>query len=79
MSRARHGKHYKAAGGKIMEAGGNPEVLKEAEGKKKGGAVKHLGGLHGGKPRHRLDRRGRKAGGRVGANLAPLSTAHKAS
>lgn len=77
MSRARHGKH-KASGGAIAEAGGNPHVLADAKAKKKGGAVKNLA-MHGAKARHRLDRRGRKAGGRVGANLSPLSTAHNAS
>lgn len=73
---ARHKKH-KAAGGKIANAGGNPEVEKEAEEKKKGGKV--VGKMHGGHSKHRLDRPGRKRGGRVGANMAPLSTAHSTS
>ena len=84
-------KHHRAVGGKAkvdeMEAGyggGDPEVVKEAEEKKKGGKV------HGKKSKHRMDRRasggvvraagggvpGRKRGGRVGADTSPLSSAH---
>lgn len=78
-------------GGKAEEgekyAGGNPNVIKEAEEKKKGGAVKKkrkdggtvLGLMTGGAVRPRLDRPGRKTGGRVGANTSPLSTAHSKS
>lgn len=84
-------------------AGGNPDVIKEAEGKepyskgdekKHGGKVKkHHGKEHkraaggkveksvglmtGGAVRPRLDRPGRKMGGRVGADRSPLSSAHK--
>lgn len=74
MSRARH---KRDAGGKVVEpqhavkAGGNPAVFAEAEKRRHGGAV------HGAKAKHRLDKPGRKMGGRVGANNAPLSTAHK--
>ena len=42
--------------------------------RKKGGKV--IGLMTGGKVRPRLDRPGRKAGGGVGANSSPLSTAH---
>jgi hypothetical protein len=42
--------------------------------KQKGGKV--VGLMTGGKVRPRLDRPGRKAGGGVGANSSPLSTAH---
>ena len=69
---ARHRK-AKASGGPV-KAGGNPEVFKEAEEKKRGG--KALGKMHGGMSRHRLDRPGRKTGGRVGADRSPLSSAH---
>lgn len=71
----RHKKHHKASGGKIEVDSGEPEVIKEAEEKKKGGKV--LGKMHGKMPHHRLDRPGRKRGGRVGADTSPLSSAHK--
>jgi hypothetical protein len=61
-----------------MKVSGNPDVFKEAEGKdqhKKGGRVQAR--MYGGPVRARLDRPGRKAGGRVGADKAPLSSAHK--
>jgi len=73
---ARHKKAHKAVGG-IAQAGGNPEVFKEAEEKKKGG--KAMGKMHGAMSRHRLDRPGRKMGGRVGADRSPLSSANKTS
>lgn len=74
-----HGK--RADGGRIgMKVSGNPDVFKEAEEKKKGGKVgKHVGKAEGSAAKHRMDRPGRKKGGRVGANAAPLSTAHTAS
>lgn len=99
MSRARHehkAKH-KAHGGRTepMRAGGNPDVMDEAEEKgeggdekkrggrvkrKKGGAVtKSVGFMTGGAVKARADRPGRKRGGRVGADKAPLSSAHGSS
>jgi hypothetical protein len=62
-------------GGYTANAGGNPEVIKEAEEKKKGGKV--MGKMQGEMSRHRLDRPGRKTGGRVGADRSPLSSANK--
>ncbi len=98
MSRARHHekheghkKHHKALGGRAHEVvSGNPDVLKEAEGKesyakgderKRGGKVhkKHLGHPEGKMAKHRMDRhmhKGRKSGGRVGSDRSPLSSAH---
>lgn len=79
MSRARHKK--KADGGGITmsggkeDGGGNPAVISEAKERKKGGKVK----MAGAKAKHRLDRPGRKRGGRVGADGSPLSSAHKMS
>lgn len=62
------------------EAGGNPYVFAEEKERKRGGKVKkHLGGMHGAKAKHRLDKPGRKMGGRVGADRSPLSSAHKKS
>ncbi len=62
-------RHKKESGGRIgMVAAGNPDVIKEAEGKEdyaKGGGVKP-----------RLDRPGRKSGGRVGSDRSPMSSAH---
>jgi len=79
MSRARHKK--KASGGMVdmnggrEKGGGNPAVIKEAEERKKGGKVK----MAGAKAKHRLDKPGRKTGGRVGADRSPLSSAHGGS
>lgn len=73
---ARHKKSHKATGG-IATAGGNPEVLKEAEEKKRGG--KAMGKMMGAKSRMRLDKPGRKTGGRVGADTSPLSSANRVS
>lgn len=73
-ARHKHMKH-KASGGMIKNAGGNPYVEEEAKEKKHGGRAKHMGKMHGHISRHRLDRPGRKRGGRVGADKAPLSSA----
>jgi len=76
---ARHKKHkgHKAEGGGIAVASGNPYVLKESEEKKSGG--KAMGKMHGHLSRHRLDKPGRKTGGRVGADKSPLSSANRTS
>lgn len=70
---------------------GQDDTVAENEkrsGKKHGGKTKHhkrktggkvIGLMTGGKVRPRLDRPGRKAGGGVGANSSPLSTAHNAT
>ena len=67
---------------------GDDDTVAQSEGrhhgKKHGGHVKKkrakggkvIGLMTGGKVRPRLDRPGRKAGGGVGANSSPLSTAH---
>lgn len=94
MSRARHKmeKHEeRAKGGRVgMVASGNPDVLKEAEGKegyaegderKHGGKVKkkkHEMHAEGEKSKHRMDRPKRASGGRVGSDKNPFSSAHKA-
>ena len=82
-------KGKKRANGGAMKVSGNPNVFKEAAERKKGGKVKRatggavegktIGFMTGGAVRPRLDRPGRKSGGRVGANTAPLSTAHAAT
>ena len=86
MSRARHNTIKRASGGSVPEkVSGNPNVFKEAAERKRGGAVKRATGgkvierMTGGAVRPRLDRPGRKSGGRVGANTSPLSTAHGTS
>ncbi len=95
MSRARHKmeKPCKAGGGGIggrkgMLVSGNPDVIKEAEGKepyaegderKRGGKVKkHKGEMHaeGKKAHHRMDRPKRARGGKVGSDRNPFSSAH---
>lgn len=79
MSKARHaGKgETKMTGGVKMPtpapmlAAGNPKVAEEAKGtKRKDGGV-----VDGKKSMMRLDRPGRKMGGRVGADCSPLSSA----
>lgn len=69
MSRARH---KKAGAPKVVYAGAGSNVIKEAMEKKRGGACI---GAEGAKAKHKLGRPGRKRGGRVGADQAPLSTA----
>ncbi len=89
------GKKRASGGGLPEEAGGNPNVFKEAKEKKYGGRVrratggkvaavananaepptKTIGKMHGGGVKARLDRPGRKSGGRVGSNNSPLSSA----
>jgi hypothetical protein len=92
-----HKGRHKAKGGRTdMLVSGNPDVIKEAEGKedyaegdekKRGGRAKKratggkvpaktIGLMTGGAVRPRGDRPGRKTGGRVGADRAPLSSAH---
>lgn len=73
----RHKAQKRAAGGTTVEGGGNPNVIAEAKDTRraKGGkVVKAAGGSHAGM---RLDRKGRKAGGRVGADKSPLSSANR--
>lgn len=76
-------KGKKRSGGGAMKVSGNPNVFKEAAERKDGGKVeskgKVLGLMTGGGVRPRLDRPGRKLGGRVGADKSPLSTANKTS
>jgi len=58
-------------------AGAGSNVVKEAEARKKGGMCKKRGGsVDGMKAEKRLDRAPRKSGGRVGAEMKPLSAAH---
>lgn len=84
-----------SGGREHMVVSGNPDVLHEAHekhgtAKKHGGRTKHhraTGGkvektpelMTGGAVRPRLDRPGRKRGGRVGADKSPLSSAHSGS
>lgn len=92
MSRMRH---KKASGGRTdMLVAGNPDVVKEAEGKedyakgaerKRGGKVKRktggkvIGLMTGGAVKPRMDRPARKSGGRVGSDRSPMSSAHTSS
>lgn len=66
----------RADGGKVTEAGGNPEVFADLKRKKGGRVEKEDGAFKGGKAKMRLDRPGRKAGGRVGADKNPLASSH---
>ncbi len=67
----------KAPTGTPALVSGNKDVVAEA--KKKTSAFKDGGVVHGKKTAMRLDRPGRKSGGRVGADCAPLSTAASTS
>lgn len=79
----------KESGGGVMKVSGNPNVFKEAAERKKGGKTKRADGgkvetktiglMTGGAVRPRLDRPGRKMGGRVGADKSPLSTANRST
>ena len=85
------GRVHRAGGGRTVPgnvAAGNKDVIREAEGKedysrKRGGRAKKRGGavtqqfMTGGTVRPRLDRPGRKRGGRVGSDLSPLTTANR--
>jgi hypothetical protein len=74
-------------GGKIGSyAKSNPKVLSEAKDKSEGAVLADAASkapmavaATGGKTRMRLDRPGRKMGGRVGADCSPLSSAAKTS
>jgi hypothetical protein len=78
MSRARHnvkGQTKMTGGVKVADpaaplVSGNPKVAAEARSKYKDG-----GAVEGKKSMMRLDRPGRKMGGRVGADCSPLSSA----
>ena len=60
-------------GGKVREH------MKHKHKRKRGGAVtKTVGLMTGGAVRPRLDRPGRKSGGRVGSDTSPLTSAHHA-
>ncbi|WP_155773393.1 hypothetical protein [Rhizobium leguminosarum] len=71
----------KDASPKKVYAGADSNVVKEAEERKDGGRVKkkEMGKVDGKMSKMRLDRPGRKSGGRVGADTSPLSSAAKTS
>lgn len=83
------GRKCRAAGGvvdkdeapKDVYAGRDSNVVKEADERKSGGRVKKkdMGKPEGKMSKMRLDRPGRKSGGRVGADKSPLSSAAKVS
>jgi hypothetical protein len=62
---------------RTVYAGAGSEVVKSAMKKKRGGSVKKAKHVeaHGAHAKHRLDRPARKAGGRVGADMKPFSSA----
>ena len=71
-------KAYDAQGSHVEE---EAEDKREGGEMKKGGRVKKRAGggcVEGEKPKARLDRMKRKSGGRVGSDLSPLSSSHKA-
>lgn len=83
------GRKNRASGGVVdkdpspreVYAGSGSNVVKEAEERKGGGRVKDkakckdVGKIEGKMSKMRLDRPGRKMGGRVGADKSPLSSA----
>ena len=94
MSRARHKKasggrtDMKVSGNPdVFKEAEGKEDYAEGDEKKHGGKVKKhratggkvIGLMTGGGVRPRLDRPGRKLGGRVGSDRSPLSSAHKGS
>lgn len=77
---------YKSGGRIGSYAKSNPKVLAEAHDKSEGPVLSDAASKSpmalaatGGKSRLRLDRPGRKMGGRVGADCSPLSSAAKTS
>lgn len=68
--KARHHAKKHARGGTVYEGAGS-EVIKEAEEKKRGGAVE-MGKAHGKKPKMRMDKRAR--GGRTGSDKSPFAS-----
>src|SRR6185437_6622119 len=81
-------KQHRATGGVVNRAespsevysGAGSNVVKEARQRKRGGRVgKEVGRPEGKLSKMRMDRPGRKSGGRVGAEKAPLSMAAKTS
>ena len=64
--------------GMEIRTAGDPDVVKEAERRKRGGGV-HKGKMptmvHGSAPRHHANRPGRKSGGSVGADSHPMTEA----
>jgi hypothetical protein len=77
MKRAGGGVVPKDESPKEVYAGAGSNVVKEADERKDGGRVKKKEGgkVEGKKAKMRLDRPGRKMGGRVGADRSPLSEA----
>lgn len=69
----------KDGGKKMVYAGGDSNVLKEAEKRKRGGKVGKIPAMVEGKmpKHHRLDRPGRKRGGAVGADSSPMTEASR--
>jgi hypothetical protein len=68
----RHKMQHRAKGGRVAYEGGESHVAHEAEEKKHGGGVKHVGKTHGHKGKRRYAR-----GGKVGADKHPFSSAHR--
>lgn len=75
----RHKVQKRAAGGVTVDGGGNPNVIAEAKDKRRasGGRAKKVDGASGKMAAMRLDKPGRKTGGRVGADKAPLTGANR--
>ncbi len=74
-----HEGRHKAKGGEVTYEGQGSHVEEEAKEKKHGGRAKrkHGGRTEGHKAKRRMDRPGRKRGGRAGADMRPLTTASK--
>ena len=69
-------KPYRKGGKVHMMKGGKAHMMKGGKAHMmKGGAAKHMS-AEGKMAHHRLDRKPRKSGGRVGADKSPLSSAH---
>lgn len=74
MSNHRQHMKQKAKGGRVVYAGANSNVAKEAAEKKSGGSV-HVGKVAGAKGKRRIHK---KSGGSVGADRHPFSSAYSA-
>jgi hypothetical protein len=72
MSKHRHHGKHKAKGGRVAYDAQGSHVEHEAEEKKHGGAVHHMGHAHGHKGKHRIKK---ARGGGIGSDKSPFSSA----
>jgi len=75
-TKRKHGGHVAHHNAKHKEHHHEHPKAEHRAKRKRGGHVHPEHAMHGEHAKHRADRKARKAGGQVGANMHPLSTAH---